>query len=187
MSHPCGPPHKLTRAQIRRVLRWHARGVAFRATHGTARDLARKLHASIYAVRRALQGDRTHVSKGAVGRKRLLPPAQHVILRRWRAAGRRFRARHLTAQQLADALGVSRVTIHDCIRRRGRYATVDPVHVNSRSLGGRPGTTRHATTPTVAKGAALLKAWPRVVSPAEPRRITGSQVIPSRAPRDDRS
>jgi hypothetical protein len=187
MCYHCGPPHKLTRAQIRRVLRWHARAVAFRTTHGTARDVARRLGVKVYAVRRALQDDRT---EGALGRRRLLSPAQHVLVRRWRAAGRRFRATHLTAQQLADAQGVSRSTIHDCIRRHGRYAAVAPIdsaHINARSVGSRSEAIRPDTSAAVAERAALLGAWPRPTSPAQPRRIAGPPAKPSRTPRGERS
>jgi hypothetical protein len=192
MSHPCGPPHKLTRVQIRRVLRWHARGVAFRATHGTAHDLARKLRVSVYAVRRALQDNGIPAATGAVGRKRLLSPAHDVIVRRWRAAGRRFRATHFTAQKLADALGVGRVTIYDCIRRRGRYAAVrsariDQAQVHARSGGRRSAATRHIPSDAVAQRAALLRAWPRATSSTQPRRIPGPQAKPPRAHRGDRS
>jgi AraC-like DNA-binding protein len=177
MSYHCGPPPKLSAAKIRRVLQWHARTVAFRAQHGTARDLANRLHVSVYAVQRALQDDRTSATPGTVGRKRLLSPATLILVRRWAAAGRRFSATHLTAQELAEALGVSRGTIHDCIRRRGQYAT-DDAQINTAAAHRRSRTTRRRTREAVSQRAALLQAWPR---------ITSAKAKPSRDRRGERS
>jgi len=188
MSYHRGPPLKLLPAQIRRVLRWHARSVAFRAKHGTARDVADLLQVNVYVVRRALWDDGTSGPPGAAGRKPLLSPAKRRFVRRWAAAGRRFRATQLTAQELADDLGVSRPTIYDCIRRRGRYTAVDQTPLHTPSVRGGSRSTRHAPTQAAAeRRAALLQAWPRALSPPQPRRITGPPATPARNPSRSRS
>jgi hypothetical protein len=171
MPHQRGAPRKLTDAQIARVLRWQAREVAFRSVHGTAQSLATRLGVNVSVVRRAVsQRSRGRAPKHRQpGRSELLTPRQRLVVRRWHAAYRHFMATRLSAAQLADALGVSRFAIFDCIRRRGRYAQLDYEKIekargNPRTSGDRAGSTRRRAYTAVAHRAALLRAWPRVSS-----------------------
>jgi hypothetical protein len=159
MTIPCGPPRKLTDGQIAQVLNWHQEAIEFRCAHGTLRDLAHVLGVSLHAVRgcfeirspgsannRRIQSSPSH---GRPGRPRHLTPAQIVFVVAWRHAGRQFQARHGTVASLARALGVGASTIHDCIRRNGRYT--------------QRAAARRASLPTSddAVRAALLRAWSR--------------------------
>jgi hypothetical protein len=159
MTIPCGHLRKLTDGQIAQVLIWHQEAIEFRYAHGTLRDLAHVLGVSLHAVRGCLElripdsaNDRriqVSPSHGRPGRPRHLTPAQIVFVVAWRHAGREFRARHGTVASLARALGVGASTIHDCIRRNGRYTQRAPA--------------RRAGPPTSddAVRAALLRAWSR--------------------------
>ena len=159
MRIPCGHLRKLTDGQIVQVLIWHQEAIEFRHAHGTLRDLAHVLGVSLHAVRDCLElripdsaNDRRiqfAPSHGRPGRPRHLTPAQIVFVVAWRHAGREFRARHGTVASLARALGVGASTIHDCIRRNGRYT--------------QRATARRASLPTSddAVRAALLRAWSR--------------------------
>jgi hypothetical protein len=159
MTVRCGPPRKLTDRQIARVLNWHHEAIEFRCAHGTLRDLAHLLGVSLHAVRGCLEirslGSaskrriQSSPSRGRPGRPRHLTPAQIVFVVAWRHAGRQFRARNGTVASLARALGVGASTIHDCIRRNGRYT--------QRAAG------RRASPPTSddTVRAALLRAWSR--------------------------
>jgi hypothetical protein len=134
METPCGPPRKLTDRQIIQVLKWHQEAIEFRHAHGTVRDLALVLGVSMHAVRGCFeisvavpkrQIPMSH-SPDRPGRPRHLNPAQIVFAVAWRSADRQFRARHGTVASLARTLGVGASTIHDCIRRKGRYAQRAP-------------------------------------------------------------
>jgi predicted DNA-binding protein YlxM (UPF0122 family) len=182
MPHQCGAPRKLTDAQIARVLRWHARDVAFRSVHGTAQSLATRLGVSVSAVRREVrlsptvsQRSRDRAQKHRrPGRSALLTAQQRLIVRRWHAVYRRFVARRVSAAQLADALGVSRFAIFDCIRRQGRYTQV-PRNRLGRSArkphrsGGSRKLSRRRDGAEAAKLAALLRAWPPARGSHTPR------------------
>ena len=131
MKTACGHLRKLTDRQICAVLKWHQESIEFRRSHGTLRDLAGLFGVSLRAVRgcfeipipasghrRPLEASR---SPGRRGRPRHLNPAEIAFAFAWRDAGLRFRRRHGTVASLARTLGVGTSTIHDCIRRKGRY------------------------------------------------------------------
>jgi hypothetical protein len=162
MKTPCGPPRKLTDRQIDQVLNWHQEANEFRHAHGTARDLARVLGVSMHAVRGCFEiRVRGSANKGRTrwshppGRPRHLNPAQIAFAIAWRNAGRQFRARHGTVASLARTLGVGGSTIHDCIRRKGRYAQRG--HVVVCQEAGRASLPK---SDDVVR-AALLRAWSR--------------------------
>ena len=158
MSSQVGSPRKLTHAQIRRVLRWHARRVLFRRTHGTMRSLAQSIGASIHMVRRALRA-------GSVGGTGHLSSQQRRIVKCWRARYRRFYETQLPAHALARALGVSRRTIFDCIRRRGRYLQLNKRALRQERAAPMRRWPAHAVTSIdVSQGSRLLKAWRAVDS-----------------------
>jgi hypothetical protein len=163
MKTACGHLRKLTDRQIRAVLKWHQASIEFRRSHGTLRDLAGLLGVSLRAVRgcfeipisasdhsRPLEAFR---SPSGLGRPRHLNPAEIAFAFAWREASRRFRAQHGTAASLARELGVGTSTIHDCIRRQGRYSRRAQLH-------GCPAT-RRAPVSDNAVRAALLRAWLR--------------------------
>src|SRR5258707_370142 len=156
MKTPCGPPRKLTDRQIIQVLNWHQEAIEFRHAHGTVRDLARVFGVSLHAVRGCFeirapvdsrQIQMSH-SPDRPGRRRYLNPAQIAFAVAWRREGRQFRAQHGTVESFARTLGVGAWTIHDCIRRKGRYTTVC-------QAAGRAGPPRSDD----AVRAALLRAW----------------------------
>jgi len=130
MKTPCGHLRKLTDRQIREVLKWHQEAIEFRRTHGSLKGLATLLGVSSHAVRGCFRiripgtpkGDGIQASHSP-GRPRHLNPDQIAFAVAWRNAGRQFRARHGTVAILARSLGVGASTIHDCIRRKGRYVT----------------------------------------------------------------
>jgi hypothetical protein len=129
MRIPCGQPRKLTDRQVAQILNWYQEAIEFRDAHGTERDLARLLGTSLHAVRgcfeiRVSTNNRQSGSSPSLhrpGRPRHLNPDQTAFAIAWRNVGRQFRARHGTAASLARSLGVGASTIHDCIRRKGRY------------------------------------------------------------------
>jgi hypothetical protein len=128
MKITCGSPRKLTNRQVVQVLNWHQKAIQFRHAHGTQRDLARVLGTSLHVVRGCLANqvplsDRRIQSSNSPGRPRHLNPVQISFAVTWRNAGHQFRARHGTVASLARSLGVGASTIHDCIRREGRYVT----------------------------------------------------------------
>jgi transposase len=164
MKIPCGPPRKLTDRQIAQVLNWHQEAIEFRQAHGTVRDLAHVLGVSLHAVRGCFESRisrsanrriQTSRAPGRPGRPRHLNPAQTAFAIAWREAGRRFRARHGTVAMLARTLGVGTSTIHDCIRRKGRYTQCADVVVCQPTRRGSP------SMSDVAVRAALLRAWLR--------------------------
>jgi hypothetical protein len=156
MNTPCGAPRKLTDRQIVQVLNWHQEAIEFRLAHGTVRDLARVLSASLHSVRGcfAIQVPVTH-SPARPGRPRHLTPVQIAFVLAWRSAGCQFRDQHGTVESLARTLGVGKWTIHDCIRRKGRYT--QSTHVTMCQAAGRASPPRS----DAALRAALLRAWSR--------------------------
>jgi hypothetical protein len=129
MKTPCGHLRKLTDQQIVQVLNWHQEAIEFQHAHGTQRQLAHLLGVSLHAARgcfeiRVPANNRriqSSPSPHRPGRPRHLNPDQIAFAVAWRNAGRQFRARHGTVASLARSLGVGTSTIHDCIRRKGRY------------------------------------------------------------------
>ena len=137
-----GPPRKLTDAQIRQVLAWHASWQKFRAQHESARRLAARLgvsqHVIYYCIARyRREGNRPSHFRGAVARTRPRhgrPPSlrgsEARVVVAWYVRYMKFIERTGTARALARRMGVSEWTIHDCIRRRGRYAQLSESSLN---------------------------------------------------------
>lgn len=163
MKYPSGPPRKLNDRQIREVLAWYQRAENFRRCHGTARDLAALLGVSSHAVRGVVEHSGRirdiayRLPENRRGRPRHLNPSQVKFVIAWREAGRRFLARQRSVADLAHKMNVSASTIHDCIRRKGRYTQSDHVGQFTRRKGGqnRPLPSDEALRST------LLRAWPR--------------------------
>lgn len=126
-----GSPRKLTNRQIREVLKWHQEAIEFRHSHGTLHSLAGLLGVSVHAVRGCFEGripapghDRRNLVARSLERRghpRHLNPAHVSFVIAWHNEGRRFHARRGNVASWARRLGVSASTIHDCIRRKGRY------------------------------------------------------------------
>jgi transposase len=162
-----GHPRKLSDPQIRKVMKWHQDALEFRRRHGTLVDLAIVLGASLRAVRGCLEnriartphcaGIPAPQSPGRRGRPRHLNPAQIAFAIAWHEAGRRFYARHGSIAGLARRLGVSASTIHDCIRREGRYRQ------RAGADASKAPSCRRNQPPTRdnARRSALLRAWSR--------------------------
>jgi hypothetical protein len=131
MASHRGSPRKLTDAQIRRVLRWHARVLKFRARRGTTRDLAARLHVNTRVIyyylsqyKNGTRGSRSELRppmRRSTGRPRLLGDRELRTIFHWYVRQMRFLAAHGSARALAHELGVSETTLFDCIRRQGRY------------------------------------------------------------------
>jgi transposase len=167
MKYPSGPRRKLSDRQIRAVLTWYETAVNFRRRHGTARNLAALLGVSSHVVRGIAElSDRTRglpcpLPKNRRGRPRQLNAAQVAFVIAWREAGRQFLAQQGSVAELAHRMDVSASTIHDCIRRKGRYARSDHVGRSTTRKGGR-------TRPLLANEALrskLLRAWRRACLP----------------------
>ena len=132
MKYPSGPPRKLNDRQIREVLAWYQRAENFRRCHGTVRDLAALLGVSSHAVRGVVEHSGRirdiayRLPENRRGRPRHLNPSQVKFVIAWREAGRRFLARQRSVADLAHKMNVSASTIHDCIRRKGRYSARAP-------------------------------------------------------------
>src|SRR5260370_2745927 len=165
MKTPCGPARKLSDRQIAQILNWNREAIEFHCAHGTLRDLAHLLGVSTHAVRgcfetRAPDSANNHPiessqSRGRPGRPRHLNPDQIAFAVAWRSAGREFRTRHGTSVSLACTLAVAVSTIHDCIRRQGRYT--------QRALVATSQDSRRVSPPKsdVAVRAELLRRWSR--------------------------
>lgn len=131
MTYQRGRPPKLTRAQIRRILTWHARWLRFRARHGTLQVLARRLNVRQHVITSCIEGYRkSYLPRGSTpalrtasrrGRPRVLHDGDIRVVIAWHLKYQRFYLRHGSAKSLALKLGVSESTVYDCIRRRGRY------------------------------------------------------------------
>jgi hypothetical protein len=157
MKTRCGHPRKLSDRQIREVLKWHRVAIEFRHAHGTQRDLARLLGASLHAVRGCFESQIPYTSKSLVrrGRPRHLDADEIAFVLAWRRVAWQFHARHGSVSGLARKLGVGASTIHDCVRRRGRYiqfAHVDEYQAHkSRRV--------HPSLSDNALRSTLLRAW----------------------------
>jgi hypothetical protein len=170
MRYPCGHPRKLSDRQIREVLTWHQEACRFRRCHGTVRDIAGLLNVSPHAVRGLVEpsasGNRRRgqciQSPNRRGRPRHLNSAQIAFVIAWRNAGRRFRLRHGSVAGLALKMGVSVSTIHDCIRRRGRYTQPTRVGLSERRKSCR---TRPVRSDEALRSE-LLRVWRRTNSPS---------------------
>jgi hypothetical protein len=167
MKSRCGHFRRLTDREIRKVLMWHQEAVEFRHSHGTVRDLASLLGVSLDVVRGCFESRSRGTSKGSGvavyhsltrrGRPRHLKPAQIAFALAWRNRGREFRARHGSIASLAHELGVGASTIHDCIRRKGRYVQRSAAD----ACKARNSRRTHLPISNSALRAALLRAWSR--------------------------
>jgi transposase len=170
MRYPCGHTRKLSDRQIRVVLTWHREAHKFRHRHGTARDLAALLGVSSAAIRGLVEPSASSNRRGIKcipspnrrGRPRHLNSAQIAFVIAWRNAGQRFRLRHGNVAGLALKMGVSVSTIHDCIRRRGRYTQFTRVALSVRRMSGRTRSLRSDE----ALRSKLLRMWRRTSSPS---------------------
>jgi hypothetical protein len=169
MKTSCGHPRKLTDRQIREVLKWHEEAIEFRRKHGTVRDLAILLGVSLHAVRGCFEvrkarnpkkdGIQAPHSPGRSGRPQHLNPAQIAFAIAWRDAGRHFYARHGSVGRLARQLGVGASTIHDCIRRKGRYTQRAQPDIYKESISH----LSHQSMLDESLRSGLLRAWLRRV------------------------
>jgi len=127
MVKPFGPLPKLARADVRRLLDWHARRQKFSDEYGTTRHLAERLGVGTYAVRRALcfidfdpPTATARIRIPPRGRRSSLSESQFAIVERWATARREFRAGDLSPKQMADELGIGVTTLFGYIRRPER-------------------------------------------------------------------
>jgi len=165
MKTRCGHPRKLSDRQIRKVMKWHQEALEFRRRHGTLVDLAIVLGTSLRAVRGCLENRIARAPHGAGilaprapgrrGRPRHLNPAQIAFAIAWHEAGRRFYVRHGSIAGLARRLGASASTIHDCIRREGRYRQRAGADASKAPSSHR----NQPSTPDNVRRSALLRAW----------------------------
>lgn len=159
MKTRCGHPRKLSDRQIREVMKWHQEAIEFRRAHRTQRDLARLLGVSLHAVRGCFESQIHHTSNSRVrrGRPRHLDADQIAFVLAWRRVAWHFQARHGSVPGLARKLGVGASTIHDCVRRKGRY--IQFVHVNG--YHAHKSRRVHSSLSDNAVRATLLLAWRR--------------------------
>jgi hypothetical protein len=165
MRCPCGPPRKLSGRQIREVLKWHDEADKFRRRHGTVRDLAALLNVSSHVIRRIVEPSGSRGARGIgslqresrPGRPRHLSAVKIAFVIEWCSAGREFRIRHGSLAMLALKMDVSASTIHDCIRRRGRYMQLAHVGLCTMSKSGR--TRRYRSDEALRSE--LLRGWRR--------------------------
>ncbi len=167
MKSRYGHFRKLTDREIRRVLMWHQEAVEFRHSHGTVRDLARILGVSLDVIRGRFESRSRGTPKSLNvaashsltrrGRPRHLNAAQIAFALAWRNRGREFRARHGSIASLAHELGVGASTIHDCIRRKGRYVQ----RCAADACKARNSRRTQLPISNNALRAALLRAWSR--------------------------
>ena len=164
MKTRCGHPRKLSDREILEVMKWHQEAIEFRRAHGTLRGVAILLGVSVHAVRGCLENRIPGTSNadgiqaiGRRGRPRHLSPAQIRFVIAWHETGRRFYARHGSIAGLARRLGVSASTIHDCIRREGRYRQRADADASKSQRAGR----NQLPMRDNARRSALLRAWPR--------------------------
>jgi hypothetical protein len=158
----------LSDRQIREVMKWHQEAIDFRRAHGTQRDLAILLGVSLHAVRGCFESQIPHMPESRVrrGRPRHLDADQIAYVLAWRRVAWQFRACHGSVPGLARKLGVGASTIHDCVRRKGRY--IQFAHVN----GYQAHNSRrvHSSPSDNALRSTLFRAW------------SGSYLKSSRAP-----
>lgn len=182
MRRQVGAPRSLTQQQIRQVLRWHARYSDFHSRLGTLASLSQELGVSLHTIRRALKGSSVPVEQ--------LSSQQWLKVNRWRRLYRRFRATQPSAEVLARLLGVSRTTVFDCLRRKGRYTQRDqhalqPEHGETRGTAGMATRAARRDADNTQR-AALLRAWRSVDSgparlrtaprPGKSRKVTTGRV-----------
>ena len=156
MSRQVGAPRSLNRGQIRRVLRWQARLIRFRQQQGTLSSLAHSVGITVHELRCALKGQVDGLT---------LSDEQRRLIERWNVRRRQFRRRHLSARALARALGVSRSTIFDCIRRQGNYRQLDIGGLSRKHNASAARTT--VPLSAVDTRSTLLRAWRRFASEDE--------------------
>jgi len=177
MKTRCGHPRKLSDRQIREVLKWHQEAIEFRHAHGTHRDLARLLGVSLHAVRGCFESQIPHASKSRVrrGRPRHLDADQIAFVLAWRRVAWQFQARHGSIPGLARKLGVGASTIHDCVRRKGRY--IQFAHVDG--YQARNSSRVHPPLSDNAVRSTLLRAWrrPRLKSSRAPVKRRGASYV----------
>jgi hypothetical protein len=178
MARRTGPPRKLTDAQIRRVLAWHARWQRFRSLLGTQQSLAQRLQVKTHLIHGCIARYRqlgaaslsTSVTEPRRGRPKTLQGWQIRAVVAWHLRYQRFLTRHGSAKALARSLGASERTIHACIGRRGAYRQLSQFDTTqsgpSRSLVGGSSRTRTRVKGDAATRlrAELLKNWRRVSS-----------------------
>ena len=176
MTRRTGPPRKLTAAQIRQVLAWHAKWREFHSSHGTQRSLAERLrvkqhliHSCIARYRQLGAASRsTSQIEPRRGRPKTLQDSQIRAVIAWHLRYQRFLTRHGSAKDLARSFSVSERTIHACVGREGAYREPSQFQATH----GRASQTSVATISprrTCVRGdaedqlrAVLLKSWRRV-------------------------
>ena len=178
MARRTGPPRKLTDAQIRQVLAWHARWQRFRSSQGTQRSLAQRLQVKKHLIHgciaRYRQLGAASLSTSEIdkrrGRPKTLTDRQIRAVIAWHLQYQRFLARHGSAKALARSLSVSERTIHSCIGGQGAYRQLSHFKATRRRLSQSSAATSSPTR-TCVRGdiehrlrAVLLKSWRRVSS-----------------------
>jgi hypothetical protein len=141
MASTRGYPRKLTDQQVELVLASNKRRTAFRASHGTAKDLARRLSVPEYPVLYLIRRARVARSCDPVKWRNLDASARAALLRRHRGSGRHcsltleqqievleWHTESLAADaargsviQLCRKLGISHPSLRKCILRDGVY------------------------------------------------------------------
>jgi transposase len=164
-----GPPRKLTDTKIRQVLAWHACRQKFRAQHGSVHQLAARLGVSTDVIYYCIARYRSKANrplrvKGAVarigprrGRPSSLSDMKVRAVEAWYRRHNEFVERTVTAQALARRTGVSVRTIHDCIRRHGRYIQHSESRLNPTSSAG----TSRGADAEIQWRWVLLRRWRR--------------------------
>lgn len=180
MARRTGPPRKLTDAQIRHVLAWHARWQRFRRLQGTQRSLAQRLQVKQHLIHGSIARYRqfgaaslsTTMIEPRRGRPKTLQHRQIRTVIAWHLRYQRFLARHGSAKALARSLSVSERTIHSCIGGQGAYRQLSQFKSTRRRLSQSSAATSSPTR-TCARGdvehrlrAVLLKSWRRVSTQA---------------------
>jgi hypothetical protein len=176
MARRTGPPRKLTDAQIRQVLAWHARWQRFRSSQGTQRSLAQRLQVKKHLIHGCIARYRqlgaaplsTTVIEPRRGRPKALQDWQIRAVIAWHLQYQRFLARHGSAKVLARSLSVSERTIHSCIGGQGAYRQLSHFKPTRRRLSQSSADTSSPTR-TCVRGdvehrlrAVLLKSWRRI-------------------------
>ena len=141
MTTTCGRHRKLTDEQIKLVLSSSKRRAAFRVSHGTISDLARRLSVHVSSIKylRQLAGfarswDPVRWSslefleratllnrRGGCGRRSSLTLEQQVEILQWDAQLLAAHAERGSLIELCRELGISPNTFRTCVRRDGVY------------------------------------------------------------------
>ena len=157
MASRRGRPRVLTRQQIRIVLKWHQRRLRFRALVGSVRVFSRRQGIPVYVLRQALaRGVLVPVAakKANYGHVELA----HIVSA-WVREYRRFAESDISNAQMASRLGVSRNTIHDCVKRKGRYIRSTRSEKVQLAPFVRTWLSRRATDLQIAQRASALQLW----------------------------